>query len=112
MEVTERMNKTILECARNMRIHDGLPRQFWANTINTTVYLTNRGLSVAPNCGIAKEAWTDKEVNLNHLCAFSCISYVHVDLDHKRKLDSKSKRYIFNGYGTSEYDCRFWDPEN
>jgi len=27
-------------------------------------------------------------------------------------LDSKSKRCIFIGYGTSEYGCWFWGPEN
>ena len=55
---------------------------------------------------------TDKKVNLNHLCTFACISYVHVELDRRSMLDPKSKRYIFIGYETSEYGYRFWDPEN
>jgi len=54
----------------------------------------------------------DKEVTLNHLCIFGCILYVHMELDRRSKLDSKSKRCIFIEYGTSEYDYRFWDPEN
>jgi len=33
-----------------------------------------------------------------------------MDLDHRSKLDLKSKRCIFIGYGTSEY--QFSDPEN
>jgi len=37
---------------------------------------------------------------------------VHVELDHRSKLDLKSKRCILIGYGTSEYSYQFWDPEN
>ena len=76
------------------------------------MYLINNGPSVPSNCGIPEEAWTDKEINLNHLRIFSYILYVHVDLDHKSKLDPKSKRCIFIGYGTSEHDYQFWDLEN
>jgi len=64
------------------------------------------------NCGILDKAWTDKEVTLNYLCTFDCISYVHVELDQKSKLDPKSKRCIFIGYGESQYNYQFWDPEN
>ena len=53
-------------------------------------------------CGILEEAWTSKEVKLNHLRTFDYISYVHIDLDHRSKLDLESKRFIFIRYGTSE----------
>jgi len=76
------------------------------------VYLINNGPSVPSNCGILEEAWTNKEVNLNHLRTFGSISYVHVKLDRRSKLDLKSKRRIFIGYGTSEYAYQFWDPAN
>ena len=95
-----------------MRIHARLPKQFWADAVKIAMYLINRGPSVPLNCGISDEAWTDKEVNLNHLHTFDCISYVHVELDRRSKLDLKSKGCIFIGYETSEYGYRFWDPEN
>ena len=43
------------------------------------------------SCEIPVEIWTDKEVNLNHLCTFSCISYVHIEQSHRRKLDLESR---------------------
>ena len=70
--VIECMNMTILEHARSMQIHAGLPKQFWADAINTAVYLINRGSLVPLNCGILKEAWTGKEVNLNYLRTCGC----------------------------------------
>jgi len=85
------MNKTILERARSMWIHADLTKQFWADAVNTAVYLINRGPSVPLNCGIPEETWTDKEVSLNHLCTFGCISYVHIELSHRSKLDPKSR---------------------
>jgi len=41
--VSERMNRTIMERARGMRLHVGLPLQFWADVVDTIVYLINRG---------------------------------------------------------------------
>ena len=64
------------------------------------------------NCEIPKEIWTDKEVNLNNLHIFCCISYVHIELSDMSKLDPKSRRCIFIGPETDEYGYWFWDPEN
>ena len=54
--VAERMNKTILEYGRSMRIHAGLHKQFRADAVNTVVYLINRESSVPLNCEISEEA--------------------------------------------------------
>ena len=89
--VVKRMNRTILEYSRSVQIHVRLSKQFLADTINTMIYLINREPLVSLNCGILKEAWTGKEVNLNHLRTFDCILYVQVNLDHMSKLDPKSK---------------------
>ncbi len=56
--VSERMNKKIMEHARSMRLHVGLPLQFWADVEDTIVYLINRGPSSALDGGILEEAWT------------------------------------------------------
>ena len=61
--VSERMNRKIMECARCMRLLAGLPLQFWADDVNTIVYLINRGPSSALDGGILEEAWTSKKVN-------------------------------------------------
>ena len=46
--IAERMNRTLNERARSMRLHAELPKTFWVNAINTAVYLINGGPSVPP----------------------------------------------------------------
>ena len=64
------------------------------------------------NCEILEETWIEKEVNMNHLHIFGCISYMLVELDRRSKLDPKSKRCIFIGCETSKWGYQFYDSEN
>ena len=110
--VVERMNRTLNERARSMRIHAGLPKMFWAEAVNTAAYLINRGPSIPLDGKISEEVWSGKEVNLSHLRVFGCISYVHIDSTERSKLDAKSNKCVFVGYGGEEFGYRFWDYEN
>jgi len=91
-----------------MRIHAELPKHFWEDIVNTTMYLINIGPSVPLKCEIPEEAWTGKKVNpyfwLYLICPCGARS--------QSKLNLKFKRCIFIGYGTSEYGYWFWDPKN
>jgi transposase InsO family protein len=40
--VSERMNMTIMERARSMRLHAGLPLQFWADVVDTCCLLNKQ----------------------------------------------------------------------
>ena len=44
--VAECMNRTLNERARSMRLHVGLSKTFWADTVSIAAYLINRGPSV------------------------------------------------------------------
>ena len=83
--VAERMNKTINERARSMRLHSGLPKMFWADA----VYLINRGPSVPLEHRLPEEVWSGREVSLNHLKVFGCVSYVYIESNDRSKLDVK-----------------------
>ena len=39
--IAERMNRTLNERARSMRIHCGLPKTLWADAVSTAAYLIN-----------------------------------------------------------------------
>ena len=105
------MNRTILERARAMRIHSGLPKSFWVDAVNTAAYLINRGPSAALSHGIPEEAWTGMKPKLSHLRVFGCDAYVMINPGDRSKLDPKSKKLSFIGYGGDEYGYRFWDHD-
>ena len=73
------MNITMMERARCMRLHAGLPLQFLDDVVDTVVYLINKGSSSTLDDGIPEEAWTGKEVNYSFLRTFGCESFVHID---------------------------------
>ncbi|RVW87666.1 Retrovirus-related Pol polyprotein from transposon TNT 1-94 [Vitis vinifera] len=60
--VAERMNRTLNERARSMRLHAGLPKTFWADAVSTATYLINRGPSVPMEFRLPEEVWNGKEV--------------------------------------------------
>jgi hypothetical protein len=110
--VSERMNMTIMERARSMRLHAGLPLQFWVDAVDTTVYLINRGPSSSLDGIIPEEEWTGKKVNYPFLKTFDCEAFVHIDKENRTKLEAKSKKCTFIGYGVNDFSYRLWDYEN
>ena len=50
--VSERMNMTIMERARSMRLHAWFPLQFWEDVVNNIVYLINIETSISLDGGI------------------------------------------------------------
>ncbi|KAJ9684867.1 hypothetical protein PVL29_017044 [Vitis rotundifolia] len=110
--VAERMNRTLNERARSMRLHARLPKTFWADAVSTAAYLINRGPSVPMEFKLPEEVWSGKEVKFSHLKVFGCVSYVHIDSDARSKLDAKSKICFFIGYGDEKFGYRFWDEQN
>ena len=110
--VAERMNRTLNERIRCMRIQSGLPKVFWADAISTAAYLINRGPSVPLGYQLPEEVWSGNEVNLSHLKVFGCASYILLNSNSRDKLDPKAKRCYFIGYGSDMYGYRFWDDQN
>eukprot|EP00253_Pinus_taeda_P025456 PITA_25456 len=110
--VSERMNKTIMERARCMRLHAGLSLQFWADAIDTAIYLINKGPSSSLDGGVPEEAWTGKKVNYSILKPFGFEAFVHIDKENRTKLEAKSKKCTFIGYGVNDFGYRLYDYEN
>ena len=49
------MNITLNERAKNMKLHGGLPKMFWADMVNIVAYLINGGPSVPIGFKIPEE---------------------------------------------------------
>ncbi|GJU07578.1 retrovirus-related pol polyprotein from transposon TNT 1-94 [Tanacetum coccineum] len=100
--VAERINQTFNEREKSTRLHVGLPKMFWEDSVTTEAYLINRRPSMPLGFRILKEEWQGKEVSLAHLRVFRCDSYVQVKDVARDKLNAKSMKCTFIGYGSNE----------
>ena len=96
--VSERFNRTIVESARSMIFHAKLPLKFWAEAVNTVVYLRNRSPSSYLNGRTPFEFWYNRKPDVSNLRVFGCVCYVHIPDSQRRKLDPKSYKAVFVGY--------------
>ncbi|KAL0307706.1 UNVERIFIED_CONTAM: Retrovirus-related Pol polyprotein from transposon TNT 1-94 [Sesamum calycinum] len=55
---TERMNRSLTERARCLRLNAGLPKSFWAEAVSMTCYLINRSPRASLGGKVAEEVWT------------------------------------------------------
>ncbi|VVA22117.1 PREDICTED: Retrovirus-related Pol poly from [Prunus dulcis] len=109
---TERMNRTLTECERCMRIHVGLPKAFWAAAVNHTSYLVNRSSSKYLDFKCAKEIWSNESIEYTNLKVFGCSAYALIPSDERTKLKPKYFGCIFLDFESSVKDFKSWDPVN
>ncbi|CAJ2662759.1 unnamed protein product [Trifolium pratense] len=108
--VAERMNRSLTERARCLRLNAGLSKGFWAEAINMACYLINRSPRASLEGKVAKEVWTGKPIDLNNLRIFGCPAFVHISSEDRSKLDPKSKKCVFVGYSKGVKGFKLWDP--
>ncbi|KAL6333048.1 hypothetical protein AAG906_022717 [Vitis piasezkii] len=103
--VAERMNQTLVQRARCMRIDAGLSKNFWAEAVNTAAYLVNRSPSTAIDFKTPQEVWSGKPSNYSGLKIFGCPAYAHVS---DGKLEPRAMKCIFLGYAIGVKGYRLW----
>jgi len=87
-----------------------LQKELWTEAVSTACYLINRSPSTAIGCKIPQEVWKGYPCDYSKLKVFGCDAYALVPKHQRSKLDPKSKRYIFVGYGDGTKGYRLWDP--
>jgi hypothetical protein len=107
--VAERMNRTIVETARSMLSEAKLPRNFWAEAVSTAVYLRNRSPTTAVEGMTPYESLTGQKPCVDTFRVFGCLAYAHIPKDERKKFDSKTRKCIFLGYGTTTKGYRLYD---
>ena len=110
--VAERYNRTLCEKVRCMLSTANLPQVFWGEALKTAVHVCNRSPTHALKSGIPEEVWSGKPASYDHLRVFGCDSFVHVRAELRNKLDAKSMKGLFMGYGEEgEMGYRIWIPQ-
>ena len=108
--VAERINRTLIETVRSMLADSKLPPKFWAEALATATYLHNRSPTKALTGATPHEALMGEKPRVDHLKAFGCAAYAHIPKDERQKLDPKTRKCIFLGYGCETKGYRLYDP--
>lgn len=108
----ERLNRTIVEKAKCMLFDADLEKKFWAEAVNTAVYLRNRSVVSGLNNKTPFEQWTGKKPDVSHLRIFGSKIMVHVPKEKRLKFDKKAKECILVGYPDHVKGYRYYNPQN
>ncbi|CAL9013344.1 unnamed protein product [Prunus brigantina] len=108
--VAESKNRTIVEMAKSMLHEKAIPYEFWAEAVNTAVYLLNRCPTKALNKITPFEAYTGRKPGIAHLKIFGSPCHVLIPSALRHKLEENSHKCIFVGYGLCEKGYRLFDP--
>ena len=109
--VCERKNRTIMEMARCLLFESGLPKKFWAEGVNTSIYIQNRLYSKSLRSKTPFELWFGYKPSLDHLRVFGSICYILVPQEKRGKLDERSQVGVLVGYSDVTKGYRVYNLE-
>ena len=108
--MVERKNRHIAEVARAMMNEKELPHYFWAEAVATAAYIMNRTPTTAVHGVTPEHKFTGRCPDLSHLKVFGCVSYMHIPVEKRSKLDPKVEKCIFIGYSQEHKGYRCYNP--
>jgi hypothetical protein len=92
--VSERYNRTLVECARTLIIAAGLDKGYWSDAVLTATHLRNRLPTTALDNKTPFQAFYGHKPSLSHLRVFGCRAYALIDKSKRGKLDAKARPCI------------------
>ncbi|KAJ9544583.1 hypothetical protein OSB04_024290 [Centaurea solstitialis] len=107
--VVERKNRTLVEAARSMIAHSGVPPSLWAEVVSTACYTQNRTLIVKRTGKTAYEMVNKRKLNIKFFRVFDCVCYLLNNRDDLGKFDAKSDESIFIGYSHNSATYRVYN---
>ena len=103
------MNRMLVETVQTMMSDLKLPKKFWTEALSTASYVWIRSPTTAVKAMTPYETWKGYKPNVNHLRIFGCSAYTHIPKDERSKMDPKTKKSIFLGYGRGVKGYRLFD---
>ena len=93
----ERLNRTLMERARAMINDAGLPKELWAEAVNTANYIRCRS-PTAKRLRTPWELFYNQKPDVSQMRTFGATAYSHVPKEKRQKLDNRSIRGVMVGY--------------
>ncbi|KAL6321847.1 hypothetical protein AAG906_035546 [Vitis piasezkii] len=108
--VAERKNRTVMNMVRSMLSEKKIPKTFWPEAVNWTMYVLNRSPTVAVKNVTPEEAWSGVKPTVEHFRVFGCVAHVHVPDAKRTKLDNKSLECVLLGFSDESKGYKLYDP--
>ena len=99
IEIAEHMNWRTPEREVSMLQHSELSNGFWAETLHIPVHIIHMSPNRALGLQIPQELWNDSKPNYAKLRIFICEVYALIPKDDRGKLEPRSRKCVFLGYG-------------
>ena len=108
--VAERMNRTLINLVRSMLHHKDIGKEFWAEALDTAVYVRNRVTSrgLPPNT-TPHHLWHDEKPDISHLRVFGSKCWYIIPKENLKKLDCRASEAMLLGYAKSKKAYKLWD---
>ncbi|RVW57690.1 Retrovirus-related Pol polyprotein from transposon TNT 1-94 [Vitis vinifera] len=113
--IAERKNRHLLEVARSLMFSMNVPKLFWGQAVLTAAYLINRMPSrvlkfQTPCQTLLKSFPTTRLISTVPPKIFGCSIVVHINQQHRSKLDPRSLKCIFLGYSSNQKGYKCYSP--
>ena len=108
--VVERKNRTVMNMVRSMLSNKNIPKTFWPEAMNWTIYVLNRCPTLAVKDVTPGEAWSGVKPSIDHFRVFGCIAHVYVPEERKTKLDNRSITCVLLGVSEESKGYKLFDP--
>ena len=95
--IAERCNRTVMESARAMLDHAGMPRQFWAEAVAHASDILNRFFRPGSKNVTSYESLIGRKPRIDHLRVFGSHAWVMIPKEKRQKLDVKSGEGVVIG---------------
>ncbi|CAL1375187.1 unnamed protein product [Linum trigynum] len=109
--VVERKHRHLLNTARALRFHSGLPTRFWGECVLTTAYLINRLPLTSIQNRTPYDVLFGKPPQFEHLRSFGCLLYAKDTHPHLSKFAPRGQAGIFVGYPSPQRSYKVYDLE-
>ena len=98
-----------MNMVRSMLSGKEIPKTFWPEAVNWTMYVLNRSPTVAVKNVTPEEAWSGAKPTVEHFKVFGCVAHVHVPDARRTKLDYKSHVCVLLGFSEESKGYRLYD---
>jgi len=108
--VSERKNRIILNMVRSLLARGNIPKNFWPEAVNWSIYVLNRSPTFFVQNRTPEEAWSGRKPAVDHFRIFGCIAYAYVLDEKRKKLDDKGEKCVFLGISECFKAYKLFNP--